>query len=69
MSKIRIEWTSDNYDCETCGGSWAEGARVYKDGEVWLDLEPLAHCFGGANYPTNEVYNQILRALGHEVEE
>lgn len=69
MASLKIEWLSDCYDnCETCGSSYAEGARVYVDGELALDLAPSAHCFGGAHYDQADVYERILRHLGHEVE-
>lgn len=66
--KIEIEWLTDSYDsCETCGPSYAEGARVYIDGNMAIELTPLAHCFDGANYYQSEVYDAILKHLGHEV--
>lgn len=68
MSTIRIEWLSDTWDCETCGMSFAEGARVYVDGKLSLDLPPSAHCFGGNNYEQSEVFERILKSLGHEIE-
>ena len=66
--KIEIEWLTDSYDnCETCGTSYAEGARVYVDGSLTLDMAPSAHCFGGAHHEQSEVYDAILKWLGHEV--
>jgi hypothetical protein len=70
VSAIKIEWLSDSYDnCETCGVSYAEGARVYVDGVLVLDMTPSAHCFGGAHYSQSDVYQGLLKHLGHEVEE
>lgn len=66
--KIKIEWLSDYSDCETCGGNYADGARVTIDGEVALDLEPAAHCYGGTHYDERDVFKRILEHLGHEVE-
>lgn len=69
MSAILINWLSDTYDgCETCGTSWAEGARVFVDGKLALDLEPTAHCHSGAHYDQADVYDRLLRHLGHTVE-
>jgi hypothetical protein len=66
---IKIEWLTDYYDnCETCGSSYAEGARVFVDGVMALDLAPSAHCFGGEHYPQEDVYERILQHLGHTVE-
>lgn len=67
--RIEIEWLTDTTECETCGTSWAEGARVTIDGDVALDLVPSAHCFGGTEYSQVEVYRRILTHLGHEVSE
>jgi len=67
--KIHIEWLSDDHYCETCGTSFATGARVFADGTVFLDLEPVAHCFDGKNWTEEDVYREILRKLGHEVED
>jgi len=66
---LDITWLHDDYDCEDCGGSYAEGARVTLDGEPFLELIPVAHCFGGADYPTKDVYNEILKKLGYSVVE
>lgn len=68
MATIRIEWLTDSYDCETCGGSFAEGARVYIDGAIAIEMEPVAHCFGGANFAESDVFERILRHLGHALE-
>jgi hypothetical protein len=69
MVDIKIEWPSDTYDnCELCGTSWAEGAKVYVDEKLALDLSPAAHCYGGAHYEQTDVYDRILRHLGHTVE-
>jgi hypothetical protein len=68
VSTIRIEWLSDSSShCETCGTSYADGARVYVDDVLALDLAPVAHCFGGANYDQQEVFERLLKHLGHEV--
>jgi hypothetical protein len=69
MSNIKIEWLTDSYDnCELCGVSYADGARVFVDDALVLDLSPSAHCFGGAHYDQRDVYDRILSHLGHTVE-
>lgn len=68
MKKIKIEWLLDSYDCEDCGYSSEEGARVYLDGEVFLELIPKAHCFGGRGWATDEVLTEIIKKLGYEIE-
>lgn len=64
---IEIEWLSDDFDCDTCGGSWAEGAIVRFDGEVVIDMTPVAHCYGGDSYSQDMVYTAILEKLGHVI--
>lgn len=66
MSCIRIEWLSDANDCDQCGGGYAEGAQVFIDGELALDLQPVATCFGSdGNWDMADVYRLILEHLGH----
>lgn len=64
---IEIEWLSDDHDCDACGMSWADGARIVIDGEEVIVLEPSAHCFGGAHYSNEDVYQRLLAHLGHDV--
>lgn len=66
-STISIEWLDDQYECEDCGYSYATGARVKLNGEEILLLEPVAHCYGGDNFSTTDVYYQILNKLGYKV--
>lgn len=66
--KIKIKWLCDDYDCDDCGYSSAEGALVtFEDGRK-LHLEPVAHCYGGQSWSTEAVYAEILKELGHELE-
>ena len=66
--KIRVERVSDTHECEVCGDTWAEGAVVYIDDQVTLDLVPSAHCYDGTNYDDSEILIKILEYLGHTVE-
>lgn len=68
MSKIKVEWLADEHNCETCGWTMAEGACVYVDGELVLDMTPTAHCFGGETWDSDQVWKRLLQHLGHEVE-
>lgn len=69
MKTIKIEWLSDSHDCETCGTSWANGANVWIDGVLSLELHPYAACFCGSDFPSDEVYKAIIQKLGYKVEE
>jgi len=67
MQKIKIEWLSDTYECDTCGTSWAEGAEItMPDGTVSV-LPAIAHCYGGESYDSTYVYEAILYKLGYKV--
>lgn len=65
--KINIEWLSDSHNCETCGSSYAEGARVLIDGEPFGDFTPISHCCSIASFGSDEVFKAILEHLGHQV--
>lgn len=65
---IRIKWMSQTHDCDTCGYNWADGARVYFNDKIALDLEPVAGCFDGISYSTEEVFIRTLEKLGYVVE-
>jgi hypothetical protein len=67
MAEVRIEWLTDTHECETCGSSWAEGARVFVDGTEVLHLEPQAHCMGGAHWEQAAVYQEVFSKMGHQL--
>lgn len=69
MSTIHIEWLDDCHDCETCGPTYSDGARVTIDGVVALELVPHAYCFDGDNYDRDDVFRRILAHLGHDLTE
>ena len=68
--KYKIQTVFDDYDCETCGSSYAEGFFVTEEGSPLpiVNLIPLAHCTGGKEFELSDALNQILIKLGHEVE-
>jgi hypothetical protein len=65
--KYEIKTIHDDYDCETCGASFAEGYQIYRDGELVHEMKPVAHCFGGENFTVEDWAAWILRDLGHEI--
>ena len=65
--KIEIKTNSDHHDCETCGGSYADGGDVYIDGELVLSRKASAHCFNGRSYDDHELLVMALAKLGHTV--
>ena len=68
MGSIRIEWLFDNNECEQCGGSYAEGARVWLDDELILNLQPTASCYDSEwDWEKIEVFRLLLEKLGHTI--
>ena len=66
---VKIKWLWDESDCDTCGVSYAGGARVTLNGEPLLELTPVATCFGGDDWSTADVYRLIIEKLGYQVED
>jgi hypothetical protein len=71
MTDIRIEWLSASTDCDQagCSGNYSEGARVYFDGVLTLDLPPEPSCYGSTFYDQEQVFGLILAKLGHSLVE
>lgn len=66
--QIKIEWLQDEYDCEICDWTLSCGARVYFDGELVIDMTPVASCTKSVNYTDADVWTAILEKLGCRVE-
>ena len=66
--KLKITRLYDEHDCETCGPSYADGYRATVNGEFLCEFVPFAHCYDGRSVTEQEMYGQILTALGYEVE-
>ena len=71
MTNIRIEWLDDSTDCDQagCSGGYAEGAKVYFDSKLAIDMSPKADCFGGVHYSQQDVLSRIFAELGHNLVE
>ena len=69
MAKVKIECLSDYNDCETCGGGYAEGGRIWIDGDLVWEVIPVADCFSSDTYGVREVLIIALEKLGFEFEE
>lgn len=68
MKTIKIVRTYDEYDCDDCGYSEAEGAKIYINNKMVLDLKPVAHCYGGITYNDENIFQAVLEYLGYNVE-
>jgi hypothetical protein len=71
MTNIRIAWLDDSNDCDQagCSGGYAEGAKVYFDDKLAIDMSPKAACFGGVDYDKEDIFARILTELGHKLVE
>lgn len=65
--KVEIKTMSDNHDCKTCGGSWAEGGVVYVDGKEVLRREPVAYCYGVPSFSESDLLVMALKKIGIDV--
>lgn len=62
---IRVVETSDSFDCETCGSSWATGYNIYFDDVLSIAMKPIAHCYGGDHFTIEDALQEIIKELGH----
>ena len=65
--KIEIFTAHDMNDCETCGTDYDEGGHVLIDGKEVFRYDPLAACWGNANYSEGDLLFLALRAIGVEI--
>lgn len=64
MAHILVERTSDTYECEDCGFSFADGAKIFVDGQLQVDLVPSAYCYDDTSYGDEDIYHEILKLVG-----
>lgn len=68
MKGIKIEWLSDSNECDQCGGGYADGAKVWIDGKLEIELIPQAACYGSTqDWTAEDVYRAILGKLGYKI--
>lgn len=65
--KFEIVTDEDTSECELCGTDWAQGGKVYVDGELIIDAPAHAHCYSGSSWDAHDLLVMALRKLGHEV--
>lgn len=67
MKKIEI-WTERvSSDCDTCGFNYDEGGTVFIDDVEVYRYDPVASCWGNANFSCDELLVKALLKLGIEV--
>lgn len=64
----KIVWLEDQHECETCGYSYAQGYKIYKDDILVVDKEPGASCFNSLNYDHSNAAFDILNLEGIQIE-
>lgn len=67
MADVRVERIVDVSECDDCGFSCADGARILIDGSLHSVLEPRADCFGGVTYDDDDIYREIHNGLYRNV--
>ncbi len=68
MRKLRVEWSYDESDCDTCGFNYSTGCVIYLDDELLLDAPASASCFGGPNITELDVLQILCDKLEIELE-
>jgi len=68
MKSYTIVWLEDQHECETCGYSYAQGYKIYKDEKLVIDKEPLSHCYDSLNYDHSNAAFDILNLEGIQIE-
>lgn len=66
MYKIELSW--DDHDCETCGGDYAHGYKIYKNNVLVVDKSPYAYCWGSRSYDQQDAYKDICNLENIQVE-
>lgn len=62
--KITILYTTDSFDCDDCGGSYAESWQLIHDDKVYGE-EARAHCFGQTSTSLENVLLEWLQDEGY----
>lgn len=65
--KIEIFTETASNNCDTCGDNYDEGGYVLVDGKEVFRYDPVASCWGNANYNEGDLLFLALKALGHDV--
>lgn len=67
--KISVEYLTDSSECETCGGSYAQGFICRVDGKERIRRTPVASCLGGDDWNDEETWQIIIKEIyGDELE-
>lgn len=64
----KIVWLEDQHECETCGYSYAQGYKIYKDEILVIDKTPISHCYDCLNYDHSNAAFDIISLEGIKIE-
>lgn len=65
--RIEIFTETDSHECDTCGSNYDEGGYVLIDGKEVFRYEPVASCWGNANYSESDLLFLALREIGFDI--
>jgi hypothetical protein len=68
MSKqIKIVYTEDEYDCDTCGSSWEQSYQLFC-GDKEFGVAASAYCCGSQRSSLEDVLIEFLESEGYVIE-
>lgn len=68
MAKIKIQMLEDHNDCETCGGGYESGGRVWINDRMVFEFVPHAGCYDNQYMTDVDLIEKALNILGHTLE-
>lgn len=68
MPKIELILLSDEWECEDCGTSFANGYVIKKDGVVVVERYPRAYCYDSDDYDGEQQLRDLCELFGCELE-
>lgn len=60
-TKLYLVRSFDSYDCDCCGGNWADGYELTTEDGKTYGGPAVAACFGGDHYYLEDVLMEFLR--------
>ena len=69
MDMLKIEWSVDDHECETCGDSYSEGAVVKYNNKIILNKPASASCTDCVNIDYDDVLIALCKYLKIEIKE
>lgn len=66
--QLKLLWSHDEHDCETCDSSYDTGLEVWLDGIKIMDDPAGAHCLNQSRYYEDNLM-MLINILGYTTEE